>query len=187
MAPNPTGNDLPEVVDRLREGRNRPATAWRILIAGMAASAVLALWFGREVSWTIDEYSWISLSPDFSLGQAFEPYVGHLIAIPRLIYWAALEINGVVDYWIFRGLTLLSIFLIVGLLFAWLKHRVPDLVALPFCLVLLIFPVDHLHYLTGNGIVIALALAFGMAACSAGTGATPGVTSGRSFSCSSGS
>ncbi len=164
MAPNPTGNDLPEVVDRLREGRNRPATAWRILIAGMAASAVLALWFGREVSWTIDEYSWISLSPDFSLGQAFEPYVGHLIAIPRLIYWAALEINGVGDYWIFRGLTLLSIFLMVGLLFAWLKHRVPDFVALPFCLVLLIFPVDHLHYLTGNGIVIALALAFGMAA-----------------------
>jgi len=164
VAPNRTGNDLPEAVDRLRQGRNRAATAWRVLFAGMAASAVLALWFGREVSWTIDEYSWISLSPDFSLGQAFEPYVGHLIAIPRLIYWATLEINGVGDYWVFRALTLLSIFLMVGLLFAWLRRRVPDFVALPFCLVLLIFPVDHLHYLTGNGIVIALALAFGMAA-----------------------
>lgn len=164
MASNRTGRDLPEAVDRLRKGLNRPATAWRVLFGGMAASAVLALWFGREVSWTIDEYSWISLTPDFSLGQAFDPYVGHLIAIPRLIYWAALEINGTGDYWIFRALTLLSVFLMVGLLFAWLRRRVPDFVALPFCLVLLIFPVDHLHYLTGNGIVIALALAFGVAA-----------------------
>jgi hypothetical protein len=164
VASDRTGRDLPEALDRLRLGRNRPATAWRVLAAGMVASAVLALWFGREVSWTIDEYSWISLSPDFGLRQAFEPYVGHLIAIPRLIYWATLDLNGVGDYWVFRGLALLSVFLMVGLLFAWLRRRVPDFVALPFCLVLLIFPVDHLHYLTGNGIVIALALAFGVAA-----------------------
>ncbi len=164
MASDPTGHDLPETVDRLREGRNRGATAWTVLLAGMAASAVLALWFGREISWTKDEYSWISLSSDFSPGQAFDSYVGHLIAIPRLIYWAVLEINGTSDYWVFRALALLSVFLMVALLFAWLRRRVPDFVALPFCLTLLIFPVDHLHYLTGNGIVIALALAFGMAA-----------------------
>lgn len=164
MASDRTGRNFPEAVDRLREGRNRPSAAWKVLVAGMAVSAVLALWLGSDVSWTKDEYSWISLSPDFGLRQAFDSYVGHLIALPRLIYWAALEINGVDDYWVFRGLTLLSVFLMVGLLFAWLRRRVPDFVALPFCLILLIFPVDHLHYLTGNGIAIALALAFGMAA-----------------------
>ncbi len=164
MASNRTERDLPEAVDRLRGGRSRPSTAWKVLVAGMAASAVLALWLGREVSWTKDEYSWISLSADFSLGQAFDSYVGHLIAIPRLIYWAVLEINGTGDYWVFRALTLVSVFIMVALLFAWLRRRVPDFVALPFCLILLIFPVDHLHYLTGNGIAIALALAFGMAA-----------------------
>lgn len=164
MASDRSGRDLPETVDRLREGRSRPATAWKVLVAGMAASAVLALWLAKEVSWTKDEYSWISLSPDFGLGQAFDSYVGHLIAIPRLIYWITLEVNGTADYWVFRALALLSVFVMVALLFAWLRRRVPDFIALPFCLILLVFPVDHLHYLTGNGIAIALALAFGMAA-----------------------
>jgi hypothetical protein len=130
----------------------------------MVLSAILSLLLVREVSWTIDELSWISLSPEFGFGQAFSPYVGHLIAIPRLIYWAVLEINGTGDYWVFRVLTLLSVFLMVALLFVWLKRRVPVFVALAFCLVLAIFPVDHLHYLAGNGVAIALALAFGLAA-----------------------
>jgi hypothetical protein len=130
----------------------------------MLASAVLALWFGREVSFSIDEYSWIALSARFGLGEAFAPYVGHLIAIPRLVYWAALETVGNEHYWVFQILTLISLFVMIGLLFTWLRKRTGDLVALAPCLILLIFPVDHLHYLTGNGMVISLALAFGIGA-----------------------
>lgn len=151
-------------VDSGRDGRSRPRTAEAVLGIGMLLSAVFALWLGRNVSFTVDEYSWISLSGESGLSRIFEPYVGHLVAIPRGIYWVVLETVGVSSYALFQVLALLSLFLMVGLLFAWLRRRVPDFVALAPCLVLLIFPVDHLHYLTGNGVTISLALAFGIAA-----------------------
>jgi hypothetical protein len=152
------------LIDSARTGSLAERVAWRVLAAGMAISAVLGLWLGRDVSFTVDEYSWISLIGANGLSDVFDPYVGHLIVIPRLIYWLVLEVNGVSSYAIFQVLSLASLFLMVGLLFVWLKKRVPAWVALAPCLVLLIFPVDHLHYLTGNGITISLALAFGLAA-----------------------
>ena len=153
-----------DLIDRARSGSVRPRRAELVLAAGMVVSAVLALTLGSRASFTVDEYSWISLSADFSLGEAFDAYVGHLIAIPKLIYWIVLELFGIPGYAVFQLLTLASLFLMVGLLFAYLRRRVPDFVALAPCLILLVFPVDHLHYLTGNGVAIALALAFGIAA-----------------------
>jgi hypothetical protein len=151
-------------IDAARNGVLPERAAWRVLGAGMAVSALLGLWLGRDVSFTVDEYSWISLIGQNGLGDLFDPYVGHLIVIPRLIYWLVLEVNGASSYVIFQVMSLASLFLMVGLLFVWLKKRVSTWVALAPCLILLIFPVDHLHYLTGNGITISLALAFGLAA-----------------------
>ncbi len=153
-----------DLIERARTGSTRPGPARLVLAIGMVVSAILALTLGSHASFTVDEYSWISLSADFSLGEAFDAYVGHLIAIPKLIYWIVLELIGIPGYAVFQLLTLASLFLMVGLLFAFLRKRVPDFVALAPCLVLLVFPVDHLHYLTGNGIAISLALAFGIAA-----------------------
>ena len=150
--------------DRGSSDQAESRKAWITLGAGALLSAVLALWLGRKVSFTVDEYSWISLAGEGGLGDVLEPYVGHLIVLPRLAYWLVLELNGASSYAIFQVLALASLFLMVGLLFAWLKERVPAWVALAPCLVILIFPVDHLHYLTGNGIVISLAMAFGIAA-----------------------
>lgn len=152
------------LIDSAREESLSERKAWTALGVGMSISAVLALWLGRNVSFTVDEYSWISLIGENGLGDVLEPYVGHLIVIPRLLYWLVLELNGVSSYALFQVLALASLFLMVGLLFAWLKKRTGAWVALAPCLVILIFPVDHLHYLTGNGIVISLAVAFGLAA-----------------------
>jgi hypothetical protein len=162
------------LVDSAREGTLGSGRAKVVLAAGMVISAVLALWLGRKVSFSVDEYSWISLAGESGLSGVFEPYVGHLVVIPRFIYWAVLEATGIPGYAFFQVLTLLSLFLMIGLLFVWLRKRVPDFVALAPCLVLLIFPVDHLHYLTGNGIVISLALAFGLAALLAWERSTTG-------------
>ena len=151
-------------IESAREGALPDRKAWTGLGIGMFLSAVLALWLGRKASFTVDEYSWISLIGENGLGDLLEPYVGHLIVLPRLAYWLVLEVNGASSYAIFQVLALASLFLMVGLLFAWLAKRVPAWVALAPCLVILVFPVDHLHYLTGNGIVISLAIAFGLAA-----------------------
>lgn len=155
---------LQAAVDRGGSGEADSRKAWVALGIGALLSAVLALWLGRKVSFTVDEYSWISLAGENGLGDVLEPYVGHLIVLPRFAYWLVLELNGASSYAIFQVLALASLFLMVGLLFAWLNKRVPAWVALAPCLVILIFPVDHLHYLTGNGIVISLAMAFGIAA-----------------------
>ena len=151
-------------IESAREDTLPGRKAWIGLGVGMFVSAVLALWLGREVSFTVDEYSWISLTGENGLGDVLEPYVGHLIVIPRLLYWLVLELNGTSSYALFQMLALASLFLMVGLLFAWLRKRAGAWIALAPCLVILIFPVDHLHYLTGNGIVISLAIAFGLAA-----------------------
>ena len=73
-------------IDAARNGVLPERAAWRVLGAGMAVSALLGLWLGRDVSFTVDEYSWISLIGQNGLGDLFDPYVGHLIVIPRLIY-----------------------------------------------------------------------------------------------------
>lgn len=138
--------------------------AWTVLVAGTLVSAIAVLLFGRSAFFTVDEHSWISTSPDFSLGQAFQPYVGHLVALPKAIYWFILETVGLRSYVLFQMLTVASLFLMASLMFEWLRRRVPPFVALAPILIVLIFPVDHLHYLTGNGITIALALAFGVGA-----------------------
>lgn len=151
-------------IDRLRSGDAHLKSAWLVLIGGMLVSTLVVLLFGRTAFFTVDEHSWISESANFGLGQAFTPYVGHLLAIPKAIYWLVLETVGLRSYVLFQLLTLASLFLMAGLMFTWLRKRVPPFVALAPTLVILIFPVDHLHYLTGNGVAIALALAFGLGA-----------------------
>jgi len=153
-----------EAVDRLRSADASLKAAWVVLVAGTLISAVAVLLFGQEVFFTVDEISWISASADFNLGNAFKPYVGHLVVIPKTIYWLVLETVGIRRYVLFQMMTIVSLFLMAALMFEWLRRRVPPFVALAPVLIVLIFPVDHLHYLTGNGITIALALAFGIAA-----------------------
>lgn len=155
---------MARMIDRLRSPNAPLQSAWVVLVAGMVLSVLAILLFGRSAFFTVDEHSWISSSASFSLDQAFEPYVGHLVAIPKTIYWLALESVGLRSYVFFQMLTLASLFLMAGLMFEWLRKRVPPFVALSPVLIVLIFPVDHLHYLTGNGVTIALALAFGTGA-----------------------
>lgn len=152
------------MIDRLRSPDAPRKTAWIALAAGMVLSTLAILLFGRSAFFTVDEHSWISSSASFDFNQAFDPYVGHLVVIPKTIYWLVLETVGLRSYVFFQMLTLASLFLMAGLMFEWLRNRVPPFVALAPVLIVLIFPVDHLHYLTGNGVAIALALAFGTGA-----------------------
>lgn len=144
-------------------GSNRDAvTPERILFAGMFLSAGLVLWFGRNLSFSGDELSLISLVAGLEPSELIEPYVGHLVPISLVAYRLVLEVFGASEYAPFQVLTLLSIFLLAWILFAWGKLRVPPWVALAPALLMLIFPQDLLHYLAGNGFVIVFALACGL-------------------------
>ena len=139
----------------------------RVLIAGMFLSAGLVLWFGRQLGFSGDELSLISLVAELEPGELFEPYVGHLVPVSLLAYRGVLGAFGAGEYAPFQVLTLLSIFLLAWILFSWGKRRVPPWVALAPALLMLIFPQDLLHYLAGNGFVIVFALACGLGALQA--------------------
>lgn len=106
---------------------------------------------------------WVVTSPDFDLRTALQPHAGHLLLIPRLIYWPLLEIFGL-EYLPFRILTVFAVCLLVGLLFTWLSRRIPRWAALVPAVVLLYFGTDHLHMLQGNGFTICFSLAMGVLA-----------------------
>lgn len=142
----------------------RWATPGRVLVAGMSLSAIFVFAFGRRASFSGDEFSIVSLVARLEPSELFEPYVGHLVTIPLLVYRATLEVFGPGDYFAFQALTLASIFLLVWFLYLWARERVPPWVAVAPCLLLTIFPQDVLHYLAGNGFVIVFALACGLGA-----------------------
>ncbi len=137
--------------------------AWAWLAAAMAVSAVLLLRFGRETTFSIDELSVFMQSPGLDLSGALHPHDGHLVFVVRLVYKAVFEIFGS-SYLTFRLLGVATVLLTVGLLFAYLRRRVPPYVALAPCLVLLLFGSDALHVLSGNAFGVLFAVSCGVAA-----------------------
>lgn len=129
----------------------------------MIVSIAVTLYLGRGTTFSGDEMVLVVTSPDFDLQAAFQPHVGHLLLVPRLIYLPLLESFGL-SYLPYRILTVLAVCLTVGLLFAWLIRRVPKWVALVPCVILLFFGTDHLHMLQGNGFTICFSLAMGLLA-----------------------
>ena len=67
----------------------------------MAASVALGLWLSHNTIFSADELHWMIDSRDLDLRGAIEPYNGHLILVPRLVYSAILNLSGV-DYLPFR-------------------------------------------------------------------------------------
>jgi len=129
----------------------------------MALALAAMLWFGRGTTFSGDEMVWVVTSPGLDLDTALQPHAGHLLLVSRLAYAPLLDLFGL-DYLPYRVLTGLSVCLTVGLLFTYIRRRVPDAVAIVPCVVLLFFGSDHLHTLQGNGFTICFSLAMGLLA-----------------------
>ncbi|HTU14261.1 MAG TPA: hypothetical protein VMF31_03620 [Solirubrobacterales bacterium] len=134
-----------------------------VLGIAMVVSIFATLYFGRGTTFSGDEMVWVVTSPQLDLDTALQPHAGHLLLVSRLLYAPLLDLFGL-DYLPYRILTVLSVCLTVGLLFVYLRRRVPEVVALVPCLVLLFFGSDHLHMLQGNGFTICFSLAMGLLA-----------------------
>jgi len=137
--------------------------AWPLFGAAAAVAAILILWFGRDLTLSVDEMDLFMESPDLDLGGAFEPHVGHLMLTTRLVYKAIFSTLGV-GYLPFQLLTIAVVVLTAGLFFAYAARRVGKLVAFAPTLVLLVFGSDPLHLLAGNGFTVIGALACGLGA-----------------------
>lgn len=158
-----TWTRLRELADRLIEDRVDRRIAPALLGAGMLVSFVFCLWAARGTTFSGDELHWVGISPDLGLKSALASHSGHLVLVSHLVYKAILETLGT-NYIVFRILTLLSVYASVGLLFVYLRRRLPAFVALAPCLVLLFFAHDAGHLLQGNGFTIMLAVACGLLA-----------------------
>ena len=150
-------------IDPMIDGRAGSRLALIVLGLAMLVSLVYCLWVTRGTSFSGDELTWLSISPDLDLKGALTPHSGHLVLIPHTVYKVAFETIGT-DYLTFRLLTLGSVYLAVGLLFVYARERVGDYLALAPCLVLLFFGSDTGHILQGNGFTIMFSIACGMAA-----------------------
>ncbi|MFA9400897.1 MAG: hypothetical protein ACERKT_07290, partial [Acidobacteriota bacterium] len=159
------GNDASAagVVDRTIDLIERPRVAEGLLLVAMLLSGILVLWFGRDTTFSGDEMVLIVASPGIDLHTALQTHGGHLLLFPRAVYKVMLELFGLA-YLPYRVLTLVTLWVTVGLLFVWMARRVGRTVALAPCLVLLVFGSDHLHVLRGNGFIILLSIACGIAA-----------------------
>ena len=129
----------------------------------MVAAILLNVWLGRDTTFSPDELDFFSSTPHLGVQAALEPYNGHLILIPRLVYSALLHLSGP-DYLYFRLVDIGAILLTAGLFFAFARRRVGALAALPLTLPLLFFGSDYLHVITGAGFTILFTQAAGIGA-----------------------
>ena len=134
-----------------------------VLALAMLVSGALVMYIGRGTTFSGDEMVWIATSQGFDLSTLLAEHGGHLQAVPRAVYRVMLEVFGL-EYWPYRLLTVLASWTAVGLLYVWLTRRVPALVALAPCLVLLVFGSDSLHVIQGNGFTILVSIAAGLGA-----------------------
>ncbi len=159
-----------QTTPRARDGRSW--TPWGIddadvrifLVAAMVVSAALGLWFSRDTTFSLDEIEVFSGTAHLDLQGALEPSSsGHLFLTWRLTFAALLNAFGA-DYLPFRVLAMGTVLLTAGLFFVFVKRRVGSVVALAPTLVLLFYGSDTLHAISGNGFIVLLGLAAGIAA-----------------------
>ncbi len=114
---------------RLRLPRGE-ALAWGALTVLLCAGAVLCLRDTRGTTLTFDEWDWVQHRRGDSLSTFLSPHNGHLSLLPLLIYRLLFATAGLQHYVVYRLLVVALHLLCVGLLYVYLRRRVPDLLAL---------------------------------------------------------
>ena len=146
----------------LDEPRTHRKAAVALFALAAGGSAFLVTWLSRGGTFWPDELAWFSLSPHLSPSSLLEPHFGHLIALPRLLYAAALEAGG--QYVGLRILHPLVTIAAAALFFAYTRRRIGSLAALPPSVLLMFYGADWHNVLIPIGITVIGGIAFGLAA-----------------------
>ena len=108
----------------------QPAAPRLLFAAALAASWALILALGSQLSYLNDDWDFLLLRPGFGAHQILDPHNPHIVVIPILIYKAVLAIFGMGSQQPFRVASTPLFLISVILLFAWLRRRVGDWLAL---------------------------------------------------------
>jgi hypothetical protein len=108
-----------------------------LILAGAMASAVAFLfWLQRDLAFADDSFNWLTLSGIGSNKVLIEPYGGHLIFVPLLIFKGGLAVFGA-SYTGFGVIQVAMLLLLSGLLYEYGRRRVGPLLALPAAVIVL--------------------------------------------------
>lgn len=107
-----------------------------LLAAAMASAVALLFWLQRGLAFADDSFNWLALSGIGSDKALIEPYGGHLIFIPMLIFKGGLSAFGT-SYTGFGTIQVLLLLLLSGLLYEYGRRRVGPLLALPAAVIVL--------------------------------------------------
>ncbi len=113
----------------------RPATL--LLIAAMFASAAVLLDFQREVTFRLDEWTFLVGRPGLTADSIFLPHNEHIVVGPVLAYKALIALFGTDSAQPFQVFSALTFLTSVALLFWWLRRRVGEWLALAGCVLIL--------------------------------------------------
>lgn len=119
----------------MRAALRKPELAgWTILATAMVVGAVFLFWLERGLAYDSDSFNWMALSGLASDKALIEPYGGHLIFVPLLVFKVVLEVAGV-GYSAFAVPQLLLT--LSGLIYEYGRRRVGPLLALPAPIILI--------------------------------------------------
>ncbi len=112
-------------------GRLDPdAVARPAFVPVLVASGLLLVVLTRGTTFWVDEWNFITSRRAHTFGTYFSPYQGHLSAVPIAIYQLMISVFGIGSYAPYRILLIILNLVVAGLVFAYARRRVGDLLAL---------------------------------------------------------
>ena len=105
-----------------------PATL--LLIAALLASAAVLLYETRNITFLLDDWDFLLGRPGFTADSLLTPHNEHLHLIPILVYKALLEVFGMDSARPFQVAAIATFLTSTALLYAWLRERIGEVLAL---------------------------------------------------------
>lgn len=116
--------------------RSEQQIAWVILGAAMAVAVAFLFWIQRDLAFADDSFNWITLAGLGPTKAVIEPYGGHLILTPMLIYKGTLAAFG--SSYTALGVIQVALLLVLsGLIYEYGRRRLGPLLALPAAIAIL--------------------------------------------------
>jgi hypothetical protein len=149
-----------QVLRELEEGRY----VWFALVWAMVAAAALIWGEGRGNTFFSDEWGWLFGRPAVYPGveEFLAPSNGHLLLVPLLVYRGLSEVFGIDTYSAFQAVSIGLNLLCSGLLFAYLRRRVPPWLALGAAALMMVFGAGWETVMSSLGIGAMLSVAAGL-------------------------
>jgi len=115
----------------------RVPRAWLVVAVAAAIGCVAILWLSRTYTFYFDEWTFIITAPDWTLSSYFEPHNEHPSMLFKAVYAALLNTVGLRTYLPYTVVLLLGHLANVLLLFALVRRRAGDGIALAAAALLL--------------------------------------------------